>query len=292
MSQSDPSLSTRDHAAVLVGRGTAKLSRRFGHGGSSLPGMVAERLSPGVGGRIAAGLDATVFVTGTNGKTTTTHLLSQILADGGHTAITNRSGANLGQAITSTLLQVGRSGTPGTGRRAAVLECDEFALPRLAEQVPPSVIVTTNLFRDQLDRYGEIDEIERRWQRAFNMLPDTTIVAPADDPRLAGLAAAAPGEHRLFGLAGPGAPDMDIGLTADSEACPNCGQALDYHWRTIGHLGDYFCRACGLTRPQPWLTIEVVSSRGFDGQQLRLRRAVGRSVGRDRLRPARRVERL
>jgi lipid II isoglutaminyl synthase (glutamine-hydrolysing) len=253
---------------VALGRGSALVSRRLGHGGSSLPGMLAERLAPGIGGRLAARLDALAFVTGTNGKTTTTHLLSQLLSANARPAITNRSGANLGQSITTSLLAAATR-TASSGPRAAVLECDEFALPRLAAEVPPGVIVATNLFRDQLDRYGEIDEIERRWRRALQSLPSTTVVAPADDPRLAAIATAAPGPRRLFGLAGPGPAGLDIGLTADSEVCPNCGRPLDYGWRTIGHLGGWACAGCGLRRPEPWLSVEIVASHGFSGQALR-----------------------
>jgi UDP-N-acetylmuramyl tripeptide synthase len=256
-----------DGIAVAIGRSAAIVSRAFGHGGSSLPGMLAERVSPGVGGRLASSLDAVAFVTGTNGKTTTTHLLSQLLAAGGRPAITNRSGANLGQSITSTLLGVRGGGRTG-GPRTAVLECDEFALPRLTARVPPDVIVMTNLFRDQLDRFGEIDEIERRWRTALERLPATTVVAPADDPRLAGIAHGMSDRQRLFGLAGPAPAELDIGLTSDSEACPSCGQPLDYEWRTIGHLGGYRCPHCGFSRPQPWLSVKVVASHGFDGQQL------------------------
>ncbi len=262
------SLTLADRAAAAVGRFASVASRRFGHGGSSLPGLLAERLSPGIGGRLAARLDAVAFVTGTNGKTTTTHLLSQVLFANGRPAITNRSGANLGQSVTTTLLAAGansRSPVP----RVAVLECDEFALPRLTARVPPDVIVMTNLFRDQLDRYGEIDEIERRWHLALAGLPSTTVVAPADDPRLAAVAVGAPGARRLFGLAGPGPVALDIGLTADSEVCPNCGETLDYGWRSIGHLGGWACASCGLERPQPWLSVEIVASHGFAGQRLR-----------------------
>jgi UDP-N-acetylmuramyl tripeptide synthase len=261
-------LTTADRAAVALGRGAAFASRRVGHAGSSLPGMIAERVAPGIGGRLAARLDAVAFVTGTNGKTTTTHLLSQVLSANDRPAITNRSGANLGQSITTSLLAAAASGT-SPAPRAAVLECDEFALPRLAARVPPGVIVMTNLFRDQLDRYGEIDEIERRWRRALDGLPSTTVVAPADDPRLAAIATGAPGPQRLFGLSGPGPVEIDIGLTADSEVCPNCGRALDYGWRTIGHLGGWACAGCGLRRPEPWLLVEIVASHGFAGQALR-----------------------
>ena len=270
MAASNRPLRLADRAAVILGRAASAASRRTGHSGSSLPGMLAERLSPGVGGRLAARLDAVAFVTGTNGKTTTTHLLSQLLTAAGKPAISNRSGANLGQSISSTLLAVGAGGR-APAARAAILECDEFALPRLTAQVPPSVIVMTNLFRDQLDRYGEIDEIERRWQRTFSELPSTTIVAPADDPRLAAIAAGAAGPQRLFGLGKGGQAGMDVGLTSDSEVCPNCGRALDYEWRSIGHLGAWSCAGCGLARPVPWLEVEVVTSRGFAGQRLRFR---------------------
>jgi len=258
----------RDRAATSAARSAGYWARRRGHNGTSLPGLLAERISPGISSRLASRLESIAAISGTNGKTTTTHLLDHILKSSGRGVITNRSGANLGQSISTTMLEVASRST-AQGRATAVLECDEFALPDVVGRVRPDVIVLTNLFRDQLDRYTEIDEIERRWVRMLADLTSTTIVAPADDPRLAWLAMKAPGGCLLYSVHSSIAM-ADVGLTHDSEDCPSCGCALEYEWHTIGHLGSYRCLSCGFARPTPWLDVEVVESHGFDGQTIRL----------------------
>ena len=261
-------LAWRDRAAASFARTAGYWSRRRGHGGSSLPGLLAERVSPGISGRLAERLDSVTVVSGTNGKTTTTYLLSHILGPTGRAVLTNRSGANLSQSISTTMLDVLARDTAHQPK-SAVFECDEFALTGLLAKLRPKVMIMTNLFRDQLDRYAEIDEIERRWAQALAALPETVVVAPADDPRLAWLATHAPGGCVLYGVRAMASGDDDIGLTHDSEDCPRCGNALDYDWHTIGHQGSYRCPACGLSRPEPWLEIEIVESHGFDGQTVR-----------------------
>jgi UDP-N-acetylmuramyl tripeptide synthase len=209
-------------------------------------------------------------ISGTNGKTTTAHLLSHILRSSSRDVITNRSGANLMQSINTTMLEIGTE-LKEDSRLSAVLECDEFALSGLTATLKPSVVTLTNLFRDQLDRYAEIDQIERRWSGLIDGLPNTTVVALADDPRLAWLAARAPGGFVTYGLRAGAADLDDAELTHDSEDCPACGHPLDYDWHSIGHQGSYRCPACGLARPQPWLEVEIVESHGFAGQTLRFR---------------------
>ena len=258
----------RDRAAAGVARSAAYASRRRGHAGSSLPGLLAERISPGISTRLAARLESVAVISGTNGKTTTAHLLSHILRSRSRDVITNRSGANLMQSISTTMLGIGTARREDS-RASAVLECDEFALSGLTSTLKPNVVTLTNLFRDQLDRYAEIDEIERRWTRLVAGLPNTTIVALADDPRLAWLATRAPGGYVTYGLRAGAAELDEVELTHDSEDCPACGHPLEYDWHSIGHQGSYRCPACGLARPQPWLEVEIVESYGFSGQALR-----------------------
>jgi UDP-N-acetylmuramyl tripeptide synthase len=258
-----------DGAATAVARTAGRWARRRGHNGTSLPGLLAERIAPGITGRLASELDAIAVITGTNGKTTTTHLLDHILVSTGTDVVTNRSGANLSQSISTTLLEVASTAMVGR-RRAAVLECDEFALADVVAEIQPNALILTNLFRDQLDRFAEIDEIERRWGALIAALVKTTIVAPADDPRLAWLATHAPGGCLLYGIRSTALSRSEVGLTHDSEDCPSCGSVLEYEWQTIGHLGSFRCPACGFARPKPWLDVEIVESRGFDGQTLQL----------------------
>ncbi len=259
--------------AVTVGRTVAALSRRTGHGGTSLPGVAAERLAPDLLSRLADDLASTVVVSGTNGKTTTAHLLAHILAKAGRQVIANRSGANLRQAITTTLVaHASLNGRLPSREATAIFEVDEAALSSVADAIPITVLVTTNLFRDQLDRFGETDELIRRWGLVLDRLPpDALVVYCADDPRLAHLVATRVGSSVDFGLVEPARPVPDVALTPDATTCPRCEGRLTSTWSAVGHLGFFTCGMCGFTRADPELEVRVVSSSGIDGQTLAFR---------------------
>jgi UDP-N-acetylmuramyl tripeptide synthase len=199
---------------------------------------------------------ATVLVIGTNGKTTTARLIARILADArGVTPITNPSGANLPQGIATSLVSAARLRAGARLPSApAVLEVDEFALESVIADTHPDVIVATNLMRDQLDRYGELDRVVERWKVAFGRLDaSATFVYCSDDARLAALAATFPGPSIGFGLAGPGPfPEPDASASeADPVSCPACGAPLEYTWRSLGHLGAFACPNGHVSRIEP-----------------------------------------
>ncbi|MBI3745331.1 MAG: DUF1727 domain-containing protein [Chloroflexi bacterium] len=253
----------------MVGRVAARASRATGRRGSAIPGYVAELAAPGITARLATDLASVCLVSGTNGKTSTAHYLAGILSAAGRHVIANRSGANLQQAVASTLMaEAGAGGRLRHAEATAVLEVDEAALPPVVEAVPASVVVLTNLFRDQLDRFGETDRIVRIWAGMLERLPaDTIIVWCADDPRQRALIGDRP-RTVSFGL---GAPDSAAGephVATDVSGCPVCGAALTYRWTSIAHLGAYGCPSCGFGRPQPWITVDAVE-RTFTGQTLR-----------------------
>ncbi len=193
-----------------------------------------------------------VFVTGTNGKTTTVAMLSTILSDAGYDVLTNRTGSNLARGLLSYLLErtdaLGRlrveSGSIG------VFEVDEAALIGILPTAVPRTLVLTNLFRDQLDRYGEIDSLSRGWVGAIGSAgADLHVVANADDPAVMLTASQVQGMTTTFGVAGGGnrcSPDE----WADSSSCPVCSSRLEYRYIAYSHLGDYACPKCGFTRPQ------------------------------------------
>jgi UDP-N-acetylmuramyl tripeptide synthase len=263
-------ISRRDSAAVLAGRVAAVASRLTGRNGAAIPGLVAERISPGIAARLAADMAAICLVSGTNGKTSTAHYLAGILEAGGRAVISNRSGANLAQAIAATLIAES-SITAGIAHpaRSAVLEVDEAVLPAMAAALPISAVVITNIFRDQLDRFGETDHILRIWSGMIGRLsPETVVVWCADDPRQRALVgdrarAISFGLERPVGTAGPN-------VALDASTCPGCGRALTFAWSAVGHLGAYSCDACGFARPIPWLTVES-SDRTLGGQTLLFR---------------------
>jgi UDP-N-acetylmuramyl tripeptide synthase len=269
-----PRASVRDASALLVARGLTWTVRRFGRGATSLPGLVAGRLAPGIDARLAADLRGAALVTGTNGKTSTAKMLGTIVAELGSPVLANASGANLRQSIGTVF--VGATTLRGRFRKRgtiAVLEVDEAALPSVRPAVPGAVLVMTNLFRDQLDRFGETDHLVRLWTTMLAAEgAGSTIVYCADDPRVSSLAKIAGANGaRLIPYGFAGAPDRTSAaeLTPEPVACPSCGAELARAWTTIGHLGDYACAACGLSRPTPVITVDIVERRGLTGQQLR-----------------------
>ncbi|MDR7421297.1 MAG: MurT ligase domain-containing protein [Armatimonadota bacterium] len=259
----------RDAAAILAGRLAARASRALGAGGgTTVPGRVALALAPGLIGRLVARLPGgVVLVSGTNGKTTTARLLDGVLAAAGRTAVHNRAGANLLPGIASALVE--RAGLDGRPRaEVGLFEVDEFALPAAVEATRPLVVVLLNLFRDQLDRYGEIDIIAERWARALAALPPgATVVANADDPMVADVAATWAGRCLLFGL--DDAPDRGGARTlehaADARYCYRCGVLYEYGLVALGHMGHYRCPRCGRARPAPAVRARTVRLRGADG---------------------------
>ena len=267
----------RDGLAVAASRAVSAFSRQAGHAGTALPGLVAEQIAPGLAARIAVDLGPVVLVSGTNGKTTTSHLLVHILERARWQVVSNRSGANLRQALTTSLVaEAGLNGRLHPRGAVGVFEVDEAALPSVAEIVSASQLILLNLFRDQLDRFGETDAIVRSWEKLCAGLPATALVVScADDPRLAHLISTRSGRSIEFGLSEPPAPSPEMSLTPDVTTCPQCDGSLAYSWTGVGHLGSFECQKCGFRRREPSFGVRVVGSRGIDGQTLAFRTPAG-----------------
>ncbi len=246
----------RRAAAVTAAGIAARLSRRLGAGGgTALPGLIAERIDPGIvrslAGQMALG---SVLVTGTNGKTTTSRLLRNIVAGAGMQPVANAEGSNMMRGIAAAL--AGAAGWRGDVRspanRAGVFEVDEATLPLVAREVAPRAIVFTNLFRDQLDRYGEVDTVASLWQEAVRALPEgVIIVINGDDPSTASLGEHARGRVIVYGLDDPRASSAGIEHAADARWCRWCGAELGYTAVFYGHIGHWACDSCGSARPRP-----------------------------------------
>ena len=191
-------------AGKLAGRASRVLERG---GGTALPGLVAERLDPRLVARLAPQLGrGSLIVTGTNGKTTTAHMLSSVATAAGYLPLHNRSGSNLMRGIATALIDDAGllGGLPQRGRRLGVFEVDEATLPEAVRALAPRVLIFTNLFRDQLDRYGEVDAIAARWRTTLEAAPDsTTVVLNADDPSVAALKDVARGPVLFYGVDAP-----------------------------------------------------------------------------------------
>ena len=263
----------RDGLAVAASRAVSAISRQGGHGGTALPGLVAEWIAPGLVAKIADDLQSIALVSGTNGKTTASHLLVHILERDGRKVVSNRSGANLRQALATSL--VAESGVNGRlHRRGAVgvFEVDEASLASVTGIVSVSQLILLNLFRDQLDRFGETDAIIRSWEELCAGLPVAAVVVfCADDPRLAHLVSTRSGPSIEFGLSEPPVRSPEVALTPDVTMCPRCDGSLAYSWAGVGHLGGFACQKYGFSRHEPSLGVRVVTSRGIDGQTLAFR---------------------
>ena len=207
VSRSRPGALPRGRSNVVLAVGATAIARQavrlVGHRGTSLPGLIAWKIDPSFVSSLAADLGSVVVVIGTNGKTTTARLTASIFESIDRTPpLANRSGANLAQGIASTLVaeadRWGRLRRPG---RTAVFEVDELALERVIADATPTVLVVLNLFRDQLDRMGEVETVIGRWRGVLRRLPATIIVSCADDPRVDALVVGSGLPMFRFGLA-------------------------------------------------------------------------------------------
>ena len=246
----------------MAGKATRLGMRTLGSGGTALPGLVVERLQPDAAHRLARGLSQTALITGTNGKTTSAAMLARILRAGGRTVLHNRSGSNLLRGVTASLVEaaspVGRL-PPETN---AVFEADEAALPAIARAAPPCVVVFTNLMRDQLDRYGEIESIARRWADALPTFPAATnIVVNVDDPLIASLVSQWNGPCLRFGIEDPHIPAAPTGEIVDAIWDPHTQDDFQYSRRYFAQLGRWHTSS-GVERPQPDIAADEIITQG------------------------------
>ncbi len=262
---------------LVAARTVGALARRAGRGGgTSLPGKVLLRLEPDAIARLAARLpEGSVVVSATNGKTTTAAMAAAVLERAGRRLVHNRAGANMAGGVASTLLQAaGRHAT--IDGRLGLFEVDEFWLDRVGPALHPRCVVLGNLFRDQLDRYGELDTIADRWAAMVRALPGGAALAlNADDPLIADL-----GRDRedvvYFGVEDRSLAVPEMQHASDSKHCRRCGAAYVYDAVYLGHLGVYRCPSCGQRRPEPSVSAVDVRLHGTESAAFELRTPAGR----------------
>ena len=248
-----------------VARLAGRASRLAGRGGTSLPGKLLLRLDPRAIARLRAGLQRSAVISATNGKTTTAAMVAAILERGGARLVSNRAGANMAGGVAGALLQ-GRGDT-------GLFEVDEFWLGQIVGQLEPDAILLANLFRDQLDRYGELESIADRWAAVAAATP-SALVLNADDPLVADLGRTRQDvtsfgvEDRSMALAG-------LQHAADSTHCRRCGAPYRYDAVFLGHLGHYHCDACGQTRPVPQVAATQIALDGVRGARFTLSTPAG-----------------
>jgi len=250
-----------------VARTAGRLSRVAGRGGTSIPGKVLLRLHPHAIRDMAAGLHrGNAVISATNGKTTTAAMVAGILEQGGAHLVHNRQGANMAGGIAATLLE--QSGDTG------LFEVDEFWLGQVAGELQPQALLLANLFRDQLDRYGELETIADRWADVVQALPATRLVLNADDPLIADLGRDA-ADAVFFGIEDTSLALAGMQHAADSKHCRRCGAPYVYDAIFLGHLGHYHCDSCGARRPAPTVMADDVVLHGVRGAAFLLRTPQG-----------------
>lgn len=245
---------------AAIARSVGRLSRATGKGGgTTLPGRVLLKLDRDAISKLGAGLtDGTTLISATNGKTTTASMLATILAGAGREPIHNRAGSNMTWGVATALAeQKGREG---------LFEVDEAWLPEVAARLKPKTILLGNLFRDQLDRYGETETLADAWKDLAGRLSGITgFVLNADDPLIADIGNSSGADTLYFGIEDPAQALPELQHAHDAKLCRVCGHELTYDRAFVGHLGHYHCENCGMRRPQPQISATSITLEGMSG---------------------------
>jgi UDP-N-acetylmuramyl tripeptide synthase len=237
---------------ILLGKSLSTVSKRLNLGhGSTWPGHIALSVNKNfIKNILRNSKTKIILIAGTNGKTTTSTMIRSILEQNGNTVLQNESGANLLNGIASTLL-LKSSPTGKITQDYAIFEVDENSLPLVLKELTPDYLILLNLFRDQLDRYGEVNAIASKWHKAVKQLSsETTLILNADDPQIAWIGMQkTQSKVFYFGLDDPGSGKKHMQHAVDSTYCPNCSHKLTYKTNYYSHLGDWYCPNCKEKRP-------------------------------------------
>lgn len=254
--------------SVAACKATRTALRLTGRGGTALPGKAARVFAKDILEVTSAGMEI-IVVTGTNGKTTTSRMLEHALTASGHPCLANKSGANLLSGVTAEITcNATWSGKPKT--HYAVIECDEGALKQVVPLIHPKVIVVTNLFRDQLDRYGEVMHTADQLRMGIEKVPETVLCLNADDSLVASLAKGVPNPVIWYGLDLPVGDQKEVAIS-DAKYCIHCGSPYEYHYHTYAHLGGFYCPKCGYARKDTEVAVTAIDRIAADGSRIRMR---------------------
>ena len=254
--------------AVTACKLTIKLLRLIGRGGTAIPGKIAIKICPDLLSYLAKDVNC-VIVTGTNGKTTSSRIIEEIYVRSGASYFANRSGANLINGITAIFIE----NSTLTGRpkkKNAVIECDEAASKEVCRLIDPSVVLVTNVFRDQLDRYGEVSWTLQNILIGIKNSPNAVVCLNADCSLTASIASQIPNKVVFFGVDVPIYKDP-ISEVSDAPHCINCKHEYEYSYRTFGHLGGFYCPDCGYKRPEPQVSVTDILKTGVSSTKVRVR---------------------
>ena len=254
---------------IAIAKATGAFSRRSGRGGgTTLPGRLLLRMAPDAIARLAASLsDGSTIISATNGKTTTAGMLAAALRADGRDPVHNHAGSNMSWGVATALLE--QRGTEG------LFEVDEAWLPRMADELDPGLIVLGNLFRDQLDRYGELEHLAAEWGEMVEARSGRSgFVLNADDPLVADLGRDRELRRRegvtFFGIEDPSQALPELQHAHDAKHCRRCGHPYAYARAFVGHLGHYECPNCGADRPVPEIAATEIELLGMRGSRSRV----------------------
>lgn len=246
--------------AVSACRIAIKLLRLLGRGGTAIPGKIALKICPELLGYLAKDVKC-VIITGTNGKTTSSRIIEEIFAKSSASYFANRSGANLINGITSIFVE--NSTLTGKPKKEyAVIECDEAASKEVCRLINPSVVLVTNVFRDQLDRYGEVTHTLENILIGIKNSPNAVICLNADCSLTASIATEIPNKVMFFGVDVPIYNDP-VSEVSDAPHCIKCKHEYDYSYHTFGHLGGFYCPNCGYKRPETQVSVTEILDTGI-----------------------------
>ncbi|MCW2970546.1 MAG: hypothetical protein JWO23_1673 [Solirubrobacterales bacterium] len=258
---------------LALARGVGALARLRGGGATSIPGKVLMRLAPGAIGTLGARLSrGSVLISATNGKTTTAAMAASIFERAGLPLVHNQAGANMAGGIATSLLAAAHM-RAGIDAQLGLFEVDEMWLASLARELEPRAILLGNLFRDQLDRYGELDAIAERWATVLRE-GSSQLVLNADDPLIADIGR----EHAdavYFGLDDASLSLSGMAHAVDAKHCRRCGAPYVFDAVYLGHLGHYHCPSCGQQRPTPSVSATEVRLEGVRSGRFTLHTPAG-----------------
>ena len=252
-------------AACKLCRTALRVMKR---GGTTLPGRAALFFDKKILEVVSSDMEI-IVVTGTNGKTTTCGLLRQALHSAGIDVLSNRSGANLLTGITAEFTC--NAGPLGHAKKHyAIIECDEGALKRVVPLIHPKVILVTNLFRDQLDRYGEVMHTLSAIREGVSLVPESILCLNADCSLTSSLAGDVPNKVVYYGI-DTATGDDNADQLSDAKYCIKCGTEYKYNFHTYAHLGDFYCPECGYKRVTPDVAVTAIKSLTAKGTSVSLR---------------------
>lgn len=252
--------------AIIICKLLRAFSRLVHRGGTAMPGRIALKVCPELLSIVSKGVK-TVAITGTNGKTTSSRMVEQAFLEQGKSYFANRSGANLISGITTEFVM--NSSLTGKCRKEyAVIECDEAAARRVFPQLRPQVVVVTNLFRDQLDRYGEVTHTLENIHAALEPIPQAKLCLNADCSLTSSLALDLPNPVVYFGIEKGAVPSRPKPEISDATHCIRCKAEYDYDYISYGHLGGFSCPRCGYRRHKADYAVTEILSQGADSSSL------------------------